>query len=319
MIDLTPIDVRKKRGDFSKQMRGYEPAEVDGFLELVAERLEVLVKENLTLKERAARLGDQVRSQEGREKAVQEALVTAQELREDILGQARREADLLQREAEARAEQIRREIEAETERLKRDSESEAERVVEDARGRMDDLHASLQELDRRRSRFLKSFRALLERELGDVEVEENRTPMEEEALEIDLQGSRWEDAGSGPTPDVRADEVAAEDQREDQREDEPDPIEATESNDSVVPTDALGEDSDPDPDDGAYNGHEPGADLPTPVAIETLAADESNVREHEARHDAPPEADSDEDTWTSTLVYDDGETGADDDTTVRGG
>ena len=44
MIDLTPLDVRKKRGDFGKGLRGYDPAEVDGFLELVGERMEELVK-----------------------------------------------------------------------------------------------------------------------------------------------------------------------------------------------------------------------------------------------------------------------------------
>ena len=45
MIDLTPLDVRKKRGDFGKRLRGYDPQEVDTFLELVAERMEVLVQE----------------------------------------------------------------------------------------------------------------------------------------------------------------------------------------------------------------------------------------------------------------------------------
>ena len=29
MIDLTPLDVRNKRGDFRKSMRGYEVQDVD--------------------------------------------------------------------------------------------------------------------------------------------------------------------------------------------------------------------------------------------------------------------------------------------------
>ena len=37
MIDLTPLDVRNKRGDFKKLMRGYDPQEVDVFLEIAAE------------------------------------------------------------------------------------------------------------------------------------------------------------------------------------------------------------------------------------------------------------------------------------------
>ena len=56
MIDLTPLDVRNKRGDFKRLMRGYDPQEVDIFLELVAERLEGLVRENLQLKDRTATL-----------------------------------------------------------------------------------------------------------------------------------------------------------------------------------------------------------------------------------------------------------------------
>ena len=40
MIDLTPLDVRKKKGDFRKGLRGYEMEEVDGFLARVRELAE---------------------------------------------------------------------------------------------------------------------------------------------------------------------------------------------------------------------------------------------------------------------------------------
>ncbi len=60
MIDLTPLDVRKKRGDFGKGLRGYDPQEVDAFLELVAERMEVLVKENLAFRGKIKELGEKV-------------------------------------------------------------------------------------------------------------------------------------------------------------------------------------------------------------------------------------------------------------------
>ncbi len=150
MIDLTPLDVRKKRGDFRKGLRGYEPQEVDTFLELVAERMEELVRENLTLTERAGRLAQQVQGQEGRERAVQDALVTAQELREEIRDQARKEAENIVREAE----------------------SEAERILAVAEKALADRHRELRELSRERGRFLKAFRLLLEREMDVVEVEE---------------------------------------------------------------------------------------------------------------------------------------------------
>ena len=155
MIELTPLDVRKKRGDFAKALRGYDAQEVDVFLELVAERMEVLVKENLKLRERSERLGEQVTAQEGREEAVHEALVTAQELRQEVKKQAKREAQLLEREARGRIEQMMQ---------------EAERVLAERR-------AALEELERQRTRFLKSFRTLLERELDAVEVESSRAPL----------------------------------------------------------------------------------------------------------------------------------------------
>ena len=94
MIDLTPLDVRKKRGDFRKSMRGYDPQEVDTFLDLVAMRMEELVKDTIGLRERAELLQVQVDTQSSRERAVQEALVTAQAVREDMREQSRREADL---------------------------------------------------------------------------------------------------------------------------------------------------------------------------------------------------------------------------------
>lgn len=150
MIDLTPLDVRKKRGDFKKGLRGYEPQDVDTFLELVAERLEELVRENLTLNERTERLSQQVQGQEGRERAVQDALVTAQELREEIKSQAHREAESIVREARTRAE----------------------RMLQEADRALDERRRELRELSRQRVRFLKSFRLLLERELDAVQVEE---------------------------------------------------------------------------------------------------------------------------------------------------
>lgn len=193
MIDLTPLDVRKKRGDFAKALRGYDAEEVDSFLELVSERMEELVKENLQLSERTERLSEQVLAQEGREKAVQEALVTAQALREDVKQQALREAELTQREAQSAVDQM---------------VGEATRVL-------DERKQALGDLERHRLRFLKSFRALLERELDTVEVEESRAPLEDVAFEIDLGGvvERTEDADAtgadaSGDEDLLADEIA---------------------------------------------------------------------------------------------------------------
>src|SRR5687767_8934134 len=143
MIDLTPLEVRKKKGDFRRQMRGYDPALVDDFLDLVADRLEQVVRENLTTGERIHLLEQQVADFREREKALTEALVSAQEMREDMRKQVARENELSRREAEQQAEQIRA-------------------GALQAREREEE---SLRRLRARQTQLLQSYRTFLEREL----------------------------------------------------------------------------------------------------------------------------------------------------------
>jgi len=187
MIDLTPLDVRKKRGDFGKGLRGYDTQEVDGFLELVAERMEVLVKENLAFRERIERLEERVVAQDGREQAVQEALVTAQELRQDVKKQALREAKLVEREARTRIAGM---------------VGESEKLLLE--------HGSvLKELERHRDRFLKAFRTFLERELDTVEVELGRAPLQDVTLDFELGQGAWSvEEADDEGDDVSASEAA---------------------------------------------------------------------------------------------------------------
>ena len=180
MIDLTPLDVRNKRGDFKKLMRGYDPQEVDVFLEIAAERLEELVRENIVLRERSESLERQVGAQTGREQAIQEALVTAQELRADIHSQAQREADHLVKESETEAR-----------RLAAEAEANVRNLIRDAERRLELGRDALEEMERRRTRFLKAFRQLLERELDVVDVEDERAMFEDRPIDLDLGGGRF--------------------------------------------------------------------------------------------------------------------------------
>ena len=160
MIDLTPLDVRKKRGDFRRLFRGYDPEEVDSFLELVAERLEALVKKNLSLSEKADKQAQQLSALEERERAVQEALVTAQKLRDDVRNQTREEAEALKQEAESEAAQ----------RLER-VQGEIDKKIGEVDGLIRERMEAVEEMERNRAQFLKGVRALLERELDAVQVE----------------------------------------------------------------------------------------------------------------------------------------------------
>lgn len=153
MIDLTPLDVRKKRGDFRKVVRGYDPAAVDDFLETVAGRMEELVREQNALASRVDSMTDAIAAYRDRERAMNEALVSAQQLREDVREQAAREADLVLREARA----------------------EAERIVGEARRQATSAAEALRRIQGQRVRFLRIFRTLVERQLQEIEMEEDRS------------------------------------------------------------------------------------------------------------------------------------------------
>ena len=96
---ITPMDIRQQQ--FSvKMFRGFAVQEVDAFLEDVAEDYETLLKENALLKEQLQALEERTRGLEGREKILQDTLVTTQRLTEEMKENARREAALIRKEAE---------------------------------------------------------------------------------------------------------------------------------------------------------------------------------------------------------------------------
>lgn len=137
MIDLTPLEVRKKKGDFRRAMRGYDPLLVDDFLDLVADRLEELVRENLALQESIGRQEHQVADYRDREKALTEALVSAQEMREEVRRQAAREAEEAMQAARREAAELRAAVEQESRELREESRRDREaarRELEAARG-----------------------------------------------------------------------------------------------------------------------------------------------------------------------------------------
>src|SRR5690606_10961690 len=155
----TPLEVRKKKGDFRRAMRGYDPELVDDFLDLVADRLEQLVRENMALQERIAQQNSQVADYRERERALTEALVSAQEMREEVRRQAAREAELAKKAAEQYAEQLRTKAEAESSRVLASIREERLREEE-----------ALRRARARQQEFLASYRAFLEEELAELAV-----------------------------------------------------------------------------------------------------------------------------------------------------
>ena len=148
MIDetfhLTPLDVR--RYEFGKALRGYDPERVNQFRDQVAEELERLSRLNQDLDAKARGFHEQLRAFRERDKAINEALVSAQQLRTEIREQADKEAALILREARA----------------------DADRQVDEVRSEIRRLQEQLVSLDRSRRSYLSQLRLVAERQLSEI-------------------------------------------------------------------------------------------------------------------------------------------------------
>jgi DivIVA domain-containing protein len=145
---LTAVDIR--RYDFGSALRGYDKARVDQFRDQVAAEVERLGRANQELEQKSKGLVEQLRAFRERDKALNDALVSAQQLRADIREQADREAQLLMREARA----------------------QAERDLESIRGETRRLEDEIQGLVRARRTYLSQLRAMIERQLVEIETAE---------------------------------------------------------------------------------------------------------------------------------------------------
>lgn len=101
---ITPLDIQQKQ--FPMRLRGFDVDEVYSFLELVREELEELLRENASLKEQINRADNQLQEYKNMEVTLRETLMTAQQMVEDYKTNARKEAELILKEAELKADNM---------------------------------------------------------------------------------------------------------------------------------------------------------------------------------------------------------------------
>lgn len=152
---LTPVDVRTQ--EFGRKLNGYDPVRVEDFRTRVAEELERLIRLNHELDNKHKAAIEQLRAFRERDKALNDALVSAQQLRAEIREQAEREGQLVLREARA----------------------EAERIIDSGRADVRRVEAELTMLEKTRRAFIRQMRAVAERHLHELEaIEATSQPRE---------------------------------------------------------------------------------------------------------------------------------------------
>jgi len=144
---ITPIEIQQHQ--FKTRLLGYDTAAVDTFLEMLADELERLHKQNNELKESLARTRTALEQMRDREKMLQDTLVTAQQVTDELKSNARKEAEVLLAEAHL----------------------EGEKVVRGADDRRIQLINEIQDLKRQKISFECGLRAMIESHLKLLDMD----------------------------------------------------------------------------------------------------------------------------------------------------
>ena len=103
-MKITPLEIQQQQ--FRVRLRGFDMAEVDNFLDLAANEFEELLRENNQLKEEERKKTEKIQELERVERELQNALISAQQICEEMKNNARKEGDLIIEEAKANARKV---------------------------------------------------------------------------------------------------------------------------------------------------------------------------------------------------------------------
>jgi cell division initiation protein len=117
-MNVSPLDLRQQK--FRTAFRGLDPVEVSSFLLAVADDYEQALREADRLRQDVARLEMVVRGHVEQEKSLQNTLITAQRLADDIKAGAEEDAMRIVREAESRSALLIDKTQARVEDIQRD-------------------------------------------------------------------------------------------------------------------------------------------------------------------------------------------------------
>lgn len=101
---LTPLDIHNK--EFNKAFRGYDEDEVNEFLDQIIKDMELLIKEKREMEEKLAAVTERLGHFTNIEETLSKSILVAQETAEEVKQNARKEAQLIIKEAEKNADRI---------------------------------------------------------------------------------------------------------------------------------------------------------------------------------------------------------------------
>lgn len=147
---ITPLDIQQKQ--FPIKFRGFNVDEVYSFLEMIREDLEDILRENASLKEQLSRADEQLGKYRDIESTLRETLVTTQQIVEDYKRNAKKEADLIKKEAEFQANDM----------------------IRDAQEKVVKIHEDIVDMKAIRRHFKEEVKRLIESHLRMIEFDKER-------------------------------------------------------------------------------------------------------------------------------------------------
>ncbi|MEW6218410.1 MAG: DivIVA domain-containing protein [Thermodesulfobacteriota bacterium] len=155
-MTLTPQDIHAQQ--FHVRLRGFDMAEVDAFLEKVAEEMQGLVEENSHLKDQIVEMKGSLKEYKGQERTFQNAFLSAQKIADDLVERSRQESE--ERLAQARRE---------AEEIEAAAVSRAQDLERRTHQELQDTWDEIERLQGLRSQVREELRALLERTLSGLD------------------------------------------------------------------------------------------------------------------------------------------------------
>ncbi|GMA49146.1 septum formation initiator [Alicyclobacillus contaminans] len=144
-MPLSPLDIHNK--EFSRSFRGYDEDEVDDFLERIIQDYEALIRQNKDLEEKLDQYAERLRHFTNIEESLGKSIVVAQETAEEVKANARKEAQLILKEAE----------------------KNADRIISEALAKSRKIAMEVEEIQKHAAIFRARFRALIQAQLEMLE------------------------------------------------------------------------------------------------------------------------------------------------------
>ncbi|MCX8069453.1 MAG: DivIVA domain-containing protein [Thermodesulfovibrionales bacterium] len=149
-MKVSPLDIQQKQ--FSTKFRGFDVEEVYSFLEIIREELEELIKENSSLKDKLKMTEDQLNEYKKMDATMRETLITMQRMVEEYETNAKRQAEIIIKDAELKADKI----------------------VREAQDKLIKIHEDITDLKGIRRHFKEEMRRLIENHARMLEFDKER-------------------------------------------------------------------------------------------------------------------------------------------------